>query len=396
MTDQDSTILVMGPRGAGKSKFIELLAGPTKLRPNGDLTDSPRTISVSPYFTDGKTIKLVKFPGFDESDTVLTYVKLFIGIATFLGLSHRRGERVSSIIYLHPITANGSSKVPDPERNVTMLRRIAKDAEDNIVVVTTGWEQISESDTDSNPELELPVDLTGDQLDDPLRHNGTKLSALSILNSATKKTPKLLDLKDEIPAYTGAGKALMDRISKLKTSNQEAERKEGDKIKKEKNMVRVKELQAKRKQYGDTLTRLRNEERELEAPISWEQATTDNDALERAIKGQRDSATKDWKVEYDKKVAENKLLLDEKNAKVAAYDLLLKEKNALQTEVDTHLKPLSVAIRAKQDYAGGGDLFAVKTNDLFYVAAQTGPDKWTIARNSAGRLGAVYTGYFTK
>ena len=40
----------------------------------------------------------------------------------------------------------------------------------------------------------------------------------------------------------------------------------------------------------------------LDVPITSEQATENNEGLERAIKEQRDSATKDWKVEYDKKV----------------------------------------------------------------------------------------------
>jgi len=136
MTD---TILVMGPPGAGKSKFIELLAGSTKLQPNGVSTNSLRTISVSPYFTDGKTIKLVKFPGFDESNTNLTDAELFIGIATFLDSYIRRREDIRSIIYLHPADR---SKAADVDRNIKMLQQIVKGAEKNIVVVTAGGDQI--------------------------------------------------------------------------------------------------------------------------------------------------------------------------------------------------------------------------------------------------------------
>ena len=57
-----------------------------------------------------------------------------------------------------------------------------------------------------------------------------------------------------------------------------------------------------RREVEGARRRLEDDKRKLDVPINLEQATKDNQGLERAIKEQRDSTTKDWKVEYDKKV----------------------------------------------------------------------------------------------
>ena len=103
----------------------------------------------------------------------------------------------------------------------------------NVVVVTTGWDQIPDTDGDLEGS-ELPASLTGPEVEDLLRHDGTKLSALIILNNATKKTPMLLDLKDENPALTDVGNELIHHIGVLMKSKQELDRKLDEKIKKEK------------------------------------------------------------------------------------------------------------------------------------------------------------------
>jgi len=209
MTDKESTILVMGPRGAGKSGFIERLAGPIKpLQLNGVSTERLRTISVSPYFTEGKTIKLVKFPGFtDESGTNLTDVELFIGIATFLDSFHH-GKEIHSIIYLHPADR---SKAAEVDRNIKMLKQIVQGAVKNIVVVITGRDQIPDTGGDSEDSKWLGG-LTGQGLGKALRYDGSKLSALIILETATKKPLITLDLKNKIPWRTDAGKELNKHI----------------------------------------------------------------------------------------------------------------------------------------------------------------------------------------
>ena len=67
----------------------------------------------------------------------------------------------------------------------------------------------------------------------------------------------------------------------------------------EENKNKLKQLEV-----GQTQLRvaLDDDRKKLGAPINWEQATKDNEAMEHVIKQQRDSATKDWKVEYRKLV----------------------------------------------------------------------------------------------
>ena len=221
-------------------------------------------------------------------------------ISVNIDYSNRRGERIQAIIYIHPITVD-RSKAADVERNVKMLREIAKDALENVVVVTTKWDQIPDADGDSE-EPNLPGGLTGPELEDPLRHDDTKLSALIILNNAKKKNPTVLNLKHEIPALTDAGKALIHHIRGLMKPKQERERKLVEKIQKENDEDRRNQLIESRRQLGITLTRLRKDGEELDASIVWDQAKKDKEALDRAIKERHDSATKDWKVEYEEKV----------------------------------------------------------------------------------------------
>ena len=73
-------------------------------------------------------------------------------------------------------------------------------------------------------------------------------------------------------------------------------------LRRKKNKDQLKQLKVDQRQLSDALTRLRNDKGELGTPINWDQVTEDNEGLERVIKEQRDSAIKDWKVEYDKKV----------------------------------------------------------------------------------------------
>ena len=179
-----------------------------------------------------------------------------------------------------------------------MLQRIAQGAMRNIVVVTTGWDQILHTDDDvGGPNL--PGTLARLGLGKPLQHDGTKGSALIILINAMRKTPILLKL-DGIPRRTDAGKELIHHIVRLIKSKQEQEHKLFEEIEDEENKDKVKQLEAEQGRLADALTRLHNDRRELGAPINWEQATGDNEGLERVIKEQHDSATKDWKVEYDK------------------------------------------------------------------------------------------------
>ena len=225
-----------------------------------------------------------------------------------IGCSHRRDEPIQSIIYLHPVANDGSNVADDDvEFNVKMLQEIAKDVMPNVVFVTTKWDRIPESERDSKQD-ELQNGLVGFYQEPFVQHDGTKWSAVSILSHAKRKTPKPLDLKNEIPSYTSAGVALSEHIDKLIKSTQEQEGTLRPRIRRaQRNNDRdtAQQLGLTLNELKATLARLDKGHADLDTPINREQAARDNEALEGAIKEQYDSATTNWKVEYNKLVTTN-------------------------------------------------------------------------------------------
>lgn len=147
---------------------------------------------------------------------------------------------------MHPVTVD-RLKVADVDRNIKMLQRMVRDAVQNTVIVITG---------DDIEESKLPGGLTGLGLGKPLRYDGTQLSALMVLGN-TKKAPILLDLGNEIPRYTGAGRELIRHIRALLTPNlQNWDNELGVMIEEEENKNKVKQLEAERRQLRVALSRL--------------------------------------------------------------------------------------------------------------------------------------------
>ena len=178
----------------------------------------------------------------------------------------------------------------------------------NVVIVTTKWDQIPDSNRDSM-EAQLRNGVMRFYQDPIMRHDGTKWSALSILNNAKKKTPILLDLKNENPSLTSAGKVLIDHINRVMDSKREQEaelERELPIAETGNNNSRVDQLNLSLGQVVGAIRRLRDDKGHLRGRIDWDQAVRDNKALEGVIKERRDWATKDWKAEYDKLVNESK------------------------------------------------------------------------------------------
>jgi hypothetical protein len=218
---------------------------------------------------------------------------------------------------MHPMTDSGlndadaESYARDVERNVRMLLEITGDAIRNVVIVTTKWGQIPHSDRESK-ETDLRNRLMQFYRDPFIRHDGTKRSALNILDTANQKIPQLLGLQNELtligPADTTAGVALSSCISSLDASKREERtrlRRENRTAKMVNKDDKVKELAAALEQLEVALGRLEKEDAALNAPVDWKKAAGDNAALECAIEERHDLATKDWKAEYDKLVIEN-------------------------------------------------------------------------------------------
>jgi len=382
-----STILVMGPPGAGKSAFIELLAGPIKLQLNGAPTDDLRAISVSPYFEDGDTIKLVKFPGFNENGVDPTDAKLFVDLSTFLSSSQRRGELIRAIIYLHPMNHDGLN-VADVKRNAKMLEQIVKgiapsiDPMQNVVIVTSKWDGIENSQRSAREDL-----LQGDLMQFYSRprhfihHGGTKYSALGIVSAALKRKAIPFGLQNDLVTLnkrfinTSAGKELSIRIETLIRNRQAEEHVLQQKIDDAEDEEEENRLKAEKIQLGAILAHLVNERSVLRTTIALDWATSNNNTLESAIQTQRELATKNWKAEYDTLMAKYKQQEGE-----------LEKLRAVNGALN---KP----IRAISSNTGGESWLPHSVGDVLYTNGHpfgsTYGSGYYLARDSAGHVGVA-------
>ena len=233
--------------------------------------------------------------------------------------------------------------VSDAERNAKMLDKIVRgtapstDPMQNVVIVTSKWDRIDESQRSAR-ESRLQGSLM--QFYPPprsfMRHDGTKFSALSIVNAAKKRNVIPFGLQNDLVTLnkrfieTGAGKELSSHIDTLIQNNHTEEadlRQKIDDARNDDDENRL-QLRAEMERLGEVLAHLKNEWSVLRTPslIAWEQATSNSNALESAIQAQRELATKNWKAEYDILMAKNRKLEGE-------YDTLMAKNRKLEGEL---------------------------------------------------------------
>ncbi|KAF5321122.1 hypothetical protein D9619_000482 [Psilocybe cf. subviscida] len=149
----DYIIPIMGPTGAGKSSFINLLLGEAKLTV-GHLLDSCTTdllpveipaatvrenlLTWQPHSDTAKLV-IVDTPGFD--DTSADDSMILQRIADWLKEAHGKGAKLAGVIYLFDITqfrVTGATK-----RNFDVFEKLCgEDACKSIVLGTTKWTRV--------------------------------------------------------------------------------------------------------------------------------------------------------------------------------------------------------------------------------------------------------------
>jgi len=230
----------------------------------------------------------------------------------FLFCRRRRQEPVSGIVYTHRIDDNGTN-VAGVDRNFRMLSKITGDQQHfarNVIIATTGWDRpvpqgVDRAANQANLQTILAPTFNSDQF---MQHDGSKWSALRIVNVLKTKTPTLLYIQTQLandpdPAFTSAAVELVGDINAFIRTK----RAEDDRIRDQlpiargnRDMAGVTTLTNNLTQLGVLLDRLRAEESKFQAPVDWDQATRDNAQIEAKITEQYTLATTDWKAEYDK------------------------------------------------------------------------------------------------
>ncbi|KAF9047929.1 hypothetical protein BJ165DRAFT_1403549 [Panaeolus papilionaceus] len=153
---RDAVFLVMGPTGAGKSRFIEALAGNDALGISKDQLDSVTQVITTYQFTninlrkgtgtstrrcraeDGQ-VYILDTPGF--SDSHISEFEIIKMVSVWMNTHNC--SRINTIFYLWPIT---DTRLPGSKRRtIEMLKLLAAintDQPGEIIVITTMWDRL--------------------------------------------------------------------------------------------------------------------------------------------------------------------------------------------------------------------------------------------------------------
>ncbi|KAH8074810.1 P-loop containing nucleoside triphosphate hydrolase protein [Cristinia sonorae] len=221
-------IAVMGATGAGKSSFINLLAG-THFEVSHGLRSCTKGIEVSPPFeVSGRQVTLIDTPGFD--DTSMSDTEVLTTIALFLAQTYENGQRLNGIIFLHRISDFRVSGVT--RRNFNLFRNLCGDENlSHVVIATSMWGQVDREVGEAR-ELELGTDnmffmpaLDGGAY--MMRHDSALESARRITQRLISHGPMTLQIQRELVlegkdiAETAAGRELGQELAELNKKHKE-------------------------------------------------------------------------------------------------------------------------------------------------------------------------------
>lgn len=139
----DRVIALMGPTGAGKSTFINILMGKPVASVGDDLESHTTHVAhftyTDPKFPDDRIV-VIDTPGFD--DTYIDDREILRRIAVWLARSYHADMKLAGVIYLHKITHNrmaGSTK-----KYLSLFEKLCgKEAAKKVVLTTTMWSEIT-------------------------------------------------------------------------------------------------------------------------------------------------------------------------------------------------------------------------------------------------------------
>ncbi|OCH84690.1 P-loop containing nucleoside triphosphate hydrolase protein [Obba rivulosa] len=197
--DDDILVAVMGQSGAGKSTFINLLSG-SSFAVGHDLDSSTMEVRLSrPFELDGRRVRLVDTPGFDDSSK--SDAEILTQIADFLVSPSQRCAGLNGVLYLHRISdvrVGGAAR-----RNITMFHQLCgPEYMTNVVIATTRWQEVDE-ETGSRREEELRTSPTlfNSALDSGallVRHDRDLESAQDLMRHFLHLSPKPLLIQKEM------------------------------------------------------------------------------------------------------------------------------------------------------------------------------------------------------
>ncbi|KAF4596316.1 hypothetical protein EYR38_007693 [Pleurotus pulmonarius] len=260
--------------------FINMASGST-LRVGSGLMSCTNAVQASrPFPLDGRTVRLIDTPGFD--DTTRTGTDVLTMIAAFLSSTYQHGVKLSGVIYIHRISdfrMGGTST-----RNFRMFRELCGDTTlRNVVIVTNMWGEVS-LDVGEAREEELktrdiffkPVLDKGAQMK---RHENTFNSACAIMRCIAFKAPlalriqrELVDEKKDITetaAGAELGRELHEQAMRYKAEQRKLQEEMNEALRQRDEQARE-ELEQATAQLNQDMMRVQNESHRLAASYAEE------------------------------------------------------------------------------------------------------------------------------
>ncbi|KAF9526000.1 P-loop containing nucleoside triphosphate hydrolase protein [Crepidotus variabilis] len=157
----DLIILVIGTTGAGKSTFVNAVAGYEASQASDDLGSCTREVKAVPcHLFEGRRVVIVDTPGFN--DTNISDVDVFRLVATWLAKTYAEGIKLSGVLLFHRITDN---RVNGAARKLLDIFQdtCGPDALRNALLVTTMWDEIDQAQG-SCREQELAENFWSDMI----------------------------------------------------------------------------------------------------------------------------------------------------------------------------------------------------------------------------------------
>ncbi|KAF8064965.1 P-loop containing nucleoside triphosphate hydrolase protein [Lyophyllum atratum] len=222
--ETDVIIPVMGPTGAGKSTFINILMGQDVASVGHDLQSHTVHIQHFTFFHPDfpkRRIVVIDTPGFD--DTTIDDREILRRIAVWLARSYDANMKLAGVIYLHEITQ--PRMLGTARRNLDMFNKLCgAEATKQVILTTTKWSDVTK-DVGERREKQLKDNYWKHMLDlgsSMTRFDATQRSARRVINTILAKDvldavqiqQELGDI-DRILAETEAGRTLRYTLKEL-------------------------------------------------------------------------------------------------------------------------------------------------------------------------------------
>jgi GTPase SAR1 family protein len=215
-------VVVMGVTGAGKSYFINKLAGREVTEEGNSLHACTQGCGMIPLKIGGTKVLIIDTPGFDEAKR--SDSEILTEIARLLSAQYQLGVELKGIIYIHRITDIRYGR--SAAKTFEIFKRICGEKPlKNVLLVTSRWADGMNEKLGSQREGELKENFWAYMLDkgsNMSRFYGDHDSAVMLVGQLLIKDSIVLELQRDLVDHgkklneTAAGAYVNDNLEDLK------------------------------------------------------------------------------------------------------------------------------------------------------------------------------------